>query len=72
MMTAFDTLTLELERLILLKQSIELAGVSEEESESFLALTNKISDHEHAIQVIVRESQRERRVLESGLTRLAH
>ena len=71
MMSAFNTIQLELERLILLRETIQSIGVDEDESANFDQLNNKISEHEHAIQIIVRESQREQR-LANAFNRLAH
>jgi len=58
MYAAFNTLQLELERLIILLDSIEKSGQADNESTKIAELKRKIYSHEKAIKVINREHQR--------------
>jgi len=57
MYAAFNTLQLELERLLLLQQSIESSGQADVESQQLIRLSIKIRSHERAIKLINREHQ---------------
>jgi len=59
MYAAFNTLQLELERLIILLDSIEKSGQAANESTKIDELKRKIYSHEKAIKVINREHQAE-------------
>jgi len=61
MYAAFNTLQLELERLILLRESISTSGQADKELTKLDELDRKIYSHEKAIKVIVRINQSERR-----------
>ena len=58
MYAAFNTLQLELERLIILLDSVEKSGQAAAESTKIAELKRKIYSHEKAIKVINREHQR--------------
>jgi len=61
MYAAFNTLQLELERLLLLQQSIEQSGQAAQESYKLLRLSIKIRSHERAIKLINAAHQQEQR-----------
>jgi len=62
MYAAFNTLQLELERLLLLQQSIEASGQAAQESHKLLKLSIKIRSHEQAIKLINAAHQQEQRL----------
>jgi len=57
MYAAFNTLQLELERLTLLRESMERSPSGQHEVQKLKELDIKILDHEQAIKVLVRENQ---------------
>jgi len=59
MYAAFNTLQLELERLIILLDSVEKSGQAANESTKIDELKRKIYSHEKAIKIIVRIHQGE-------------
>ena len=61
MYSAFNTLQLELERLCLLRESIEDSGQADKELLKLTQLDNKITSHEKAIQLLIRHNQAEAR-----------
>jgi hypothetical protein len=62
MYAAFNTLQLELERLIILRESITSSGQAGNEVTKLSELDRKIYSHEKAIKVINREHQEETRI----------
>jgi len=59
MYAAFNTLQLELERLIILKDSIAKSGQAKNELIQLTELDRKIYSHEKAIKVLIRTHQAE-------------
>lgn len=63
MYAAFNTLQLELERLIILRESISQSGQADNELTKLAELDRKIYSHEKAIKVINREHQAQHHTL---------
>ena len=62
MYSAFNTLQLELERLLLLRDSITNSGIAHTHQDKLADLNNKIYSHEKAISLINRQHQIEVRI----------
>ena len=66
MYAAFNTLQLELERLIILLDSVEKSGQAKNEQTKIDELKRKIYSHEKAIKVINREHQAQQHHIAMG------
>jgi hypothetical protein len=72
MYAAFNTLQLELERLIILLDSMESSGQAANESVKIEELKRKIYSHEKAIKLINREHQAEHRLTDKQMIAAQH
>ncbi len=62
MYAAFNTLQLELERLILLRESITISGQASKNKDKLHELNNKIYSHEKGLALLIRSNQDDVRI----------